>query len=171
MSKVFFIADTHFGEKDVFLTSGEAKDFYSLSAKDLKIKSKWNNVVKSEDTVYVLGDFGEPCFAKNLNGHKILIRGNHDDYYDEPGPKEYEEYFDKVYDLSVLYNDFFILSHEPKYVSENMPYANIFGHVHNNPIYKDVSSRSFCVSACRLDYEPISYEEIVKKMQEVIYER
>lgn len=163
MSKVFFIADTHFGEEDVFRTSGENKEFYSLSAKDLKIKSKWNNVVKPEDTVFVLGDFGDPSFACGLNGHKILIRGNHDEY---DLIKEYEKYFDKVYDYPIIYNDFFILSHEPKYVVLDGPYANIFGHIHNNPIYKSISPRSFCVCASRLGYEPVEYSVMVEKMLE-----
>lgn len=161
MAKIYFIGDTHFGEEDVFRTSGESKDFYSLSAKDLKITSKWNRKVEPDDTVYILGDFGIPHYALELNGYKILVRGNHDTY-----EENYEDYFDKVYDLPVLYEDFFICSHDPKYISEDMPYANIFAHVHKNPIYKDVSPRSFCVSACRLDYEPICFEEIMKKMSE-----
>ena len=45
---------------------------------------KFNSKVKPEDTVYILGDTmlgdnatGEECLAK-LNGHKIMILGNHD---------------------------------------------------------------------------------------------
>jgi calcineurin-like phosphoesterase family protein len=41
-----------------------------------------------------------------------------------------------------------------------MPYANIFGHVHGNPAYKDYSSQSFCVSVERINYTPILFEDI-----------
>ena len=46
-----------------------------------------------------------------------------------------------------------------------MPYANIFGHVHGNPLYADVSRQSFCVSAERTGYIPLEFEEIAGKMQ------
>ncbi|MFR0986288.1 MAG: hypothetical protein ACLSFZ_06955 [Frisingicoccus sp.] len=51
---------------------------------------------------------------------------------------------------------FWILSHEPLYINENMPYANIFGHVHGNPTYKDFCRQSICVCVERTDYRPIS---------------
>jgi calcineurin-like phosphoesterase family protein len=47
-----------------------------------------------------------------------------------------------------------------------MPYANIFGHVHANPIYKDFSPQSFCVSVERINYTPISFEEIKRVIAE-----
>ena len=44
----------------------------------------WNSLVRQEDTIYVLGDFGfgnveflQRIFNR-LNGHKHLIQGNHD---------------------------------------------------------------------------------------------
>ena len=72
-----------------------------------------------------------------------------------------------MYDLPVLYKNFWILSHDAIYVNRNMPYANLFGHVHNNPIIKDYSSQHFCISVERISYTPISFEEIVKKVKEV----
>lgn len=45
----------------------------------------WNEVVKHEDTVYILGDFaftGAPKkveIARRLNGKKKIVLGNHDD--------------------------------------------------------------------------------------------
>lgn len=55
-------------------------------------------------------------------------------------------------------------SHEPLYVNENMPYANLFGHVHNSPIFKDFSKQHYCVSVERINYAPISFEEIKKQI-------
>lgn len=154
MSKVFFIADTHFDEQDIFEMSGEYRFFESVLDKDEAIISNWNKAVAPEDTVFILGDFGKTSYMERLNGQKFLIKGNHDSY----------EMVDSMY--PILYKNFFILSHEPQFILEDGPYANIFGHVHHNPIYKTVSSRSYCVCACRNGYTPVSWEHIINAMEE-----
>ncbi len=60
-----------------------------------------------------------------------------------------------------LFKDFWILSHQPLYVNTNMPYANLFGHVHGSPIFSTFSKQHYCVSVERIQYTPISFEEIV----------
>lgn len=88
--------------------------------------------------------------------------GNHDKAF---SPSEWMDLgFDMVYDKPVLYNDFYILSHEPVYVTKNMPYANIYGHVHGNPNYKDYSSNGFCACVERICYTPISFNDIKCKI-------
>lgn len=134
---------------------------------DVSLIKKWNSVVSNDDEVYVLGDFGadkkEADVLSKLNGKKYLIKGNHDvhsnEYYRNAG-------FAEVYDMPVLYKGFWILSHDAIYVNSNMPYANLFGHVHNNPIIKDYSSQHFCVSVERINYTPVSFDEIVQKVKE-----
>lgn len=161
----FFIADTHFGEKNIL--NYENRPFKSVEEMGSKLIMNWNNIVDVNDEVYVLGDFGadgyEEEILSKLNGIKYLVKGNHDgktnDYYRNAGFKE-------VYDLPVLYKNFWVLSHDAIYVNKNMPYANLFGHVHNNPIVKDYSSQHFCVSVERIDYTPILFEEIAKKVKE-----
>lgn len=153
MSKIFFIADTHFGDKNVFEMSGEKKFFASAKEKDNVIIERWNETVAPEDTVFILGDFGDMNYWYHLNGKKILIKGNHDN----------ERYCDIIY--PIIYENFFILSHEPMWVDEDSPYANIFGHIHYNPIYKTVSSRSYCVCACRNNYTPVEFETIKEAMR------
>ena len=59
MNKGFFIADTHFGDNDVFLMSGENKFFDSVKDKDEEIIKNWNTTVSPEDIVFILGDFGD----------------------------------------------------------------------------------------------------------------
>ncbi len=165
MRKIFFIADTHFGEKTIFRY--ENRPFESVAEMDSEMISRWNAVVGRDDTVYHLGDFGaageEPDILAKLNGTKYLIKGNHDtqsnEFYRRAG-------FSEVYDLPVLYEEFWILSHAPVYVNENMPYANLFGHVHNSPIFKNFSKQHFCVSAERIGYQPISFEQIRQTIKE-----
>ena len=49
-----------------------------------KIIESWNARVRTDDTVYILGDFiwakesDWPFFVGPLAGNKVLIRGNHD---------------------------------------------------------------------------------------------
>ena len=107
---------------------------------DDKMISLWNETVGPQDIIYILGDFanGNLETIKNLvsqlNGYKILIKGNHDIL----SYKEYlEAGFNEVYFYPIIVDDFWIMSHEPMYINMNMPYANIFGHVHANPIYKN----------------------------------
>lgn len=165
--KIFFIADTHFGDRNII--RNENRPFSDISKMDNTIIKNWNATVSENDTVFIVGDFSfynkekatEIC--KNLNGEKIFVMANHDaeneKYYYECG-------FSGISRYPVIYENFWIISHEPVYVNINMPYANIFGHVHRNPIYTDFSERSFCISAERINYIPVEFSEIKKCIQE-----
>ena len=50
-------------------------------------------------------------------------------------------------------------------------WANIYAHVHNMAEYKDYTARTFCVSAERINYTPIDFEEIKAKMESVDFGR
>jgi calcineurin-like phosphoesterase family protein len=161
---VYFIADTHFGEENIRLY--ENRPFVDITEMDNVLQKRWNSHVNQQDTIYVLGDFGangqEKEILAQLNGRKFLVKGNHDiqtnQYYRDCG-------FIEVYDYPIIFKDFWILSHEPLYVNTNMPYANIFGHVHNSPIFKTYSNQHYCVSVERTQYAPISFDEIIMTIQ------
>ena len=159
MSKVFFIADTHFGSEPMRLY--ENRPFADTAEMDRVMIGRWNETVAPEDTVYHLGDFGalgrEAELLSMLNGTKYLVKGNHDtgsnEYYRQAG-------FREVYDLPVLFQGFWLLSHDPVYVNTNMPYANLFGHVHASPLVRDFSPQHFCVCVERTGYAPVEFEKI-----------
>ena len=88
----------------------------------------------------------------------VLFFSMKDDMYDSNYYRN--NGFTEVYDLPVILDGFWMLSHEPLYVNKNMPYANIYGHVHNNPNYNDYSSHGYCVSVERIGYKPVSFEKI-----------
>lgn len=165
MVKTYFIADPHYGDERI--RRYENRPFQNAREMDLEMINNWNGVVTDLDHVYVLGDFGavgyEAELLSKLNGHKFLVKGNHDirsnGEYRRAG-------FEEVYDHPIIIDGFWILSHDALYVSSNMPYANIFGHVHNSPIIKDYSKQHFCVSVERIDYTPISFESIKKIVSE-----
>lgn len=163
----YFIGDTHFGGEDIIKFCG--RPFKNSQEMDDTIINNWNLVVTNEDTVFVNGDFFDNLnvnyvndILRKLNYKKIvLIIGNHD--------KEWEDFYIKkgivVVPYPIIYKDYFIISHEPMYVSTNQMYANIFAHVHDDPRYKDYSARSFCTSAERINYTPISFDRMLNAMK------
>lgn len=134
------------------------------------IINNWNHTVRKDDIVYILGDFalcGKDKIietANSLNGRKRLILGNHDG----ASLGTYKQVFEYVYNHCIILDDFYILSHYPQFVVPNGLYANIFGHIHTNPEFVDVSSRSFCACVERplVNYTPIDFELIKKLMKD-----
>lgn len=163
--KTFLIADTHFNDNNIL--KYENRPFADVEAMNSELIHNWNSIVHTGDFVYVLGDIGNDIaeILPSLNGTKILIRGNHDtessEYYRKIG-------FADVCNYPIILDNFWILSHEPIYVNSNMPYANIFGHVHNSPMFKNYSSQHFCVSVERINYTPISFEAIKECVKEAV---
>lgn len=165
MAVTHFIADTHFG--DDAIRRYENRPFESTAQMDAELTARWNAVVGEEDKVYVLGDFCVPGREKEilsrLKGRKYLVKGNHDlgtnEAYRRAG-------FSEVYDHPVILDGFWILSHEAMYVNTNMPYANLFGHVHNSPLFRDFSPQHYCVCVERTGFAPISFDSIRKAVRE-----
>ena len=169
--KIFLIGDCHFGHRNIIKYCN--RPFRDIEDMTEKLIKNWNSVVGKNDIIYVVGDFAL-CGKQKiieignlLNGRKRLILGNHDGAsiatYREAG-------FEFVYNHSIVLDDFYIISHIPMVgISVNAPFANVFAHVHDDPTYKDCSCRSFCVSAERINYTPISFEDIkaLIKAQEV----
>ena len=161
---IYFIADTHFSEENIMRY--ENRPFANVTEMNDELLVRWNGVVNQDDQVYILGDFGadgqERYILNQLNGKKYLIKGNHDvkpnQYYRDSG-------FEEVYDHPIIIKNFWILSHEPLYMNRNMPYANLFGHVHDSPIIKTCSGYHYCVSVERINYTPISFEDVILAVQ------
>lgn len=155
---IYFIADTHFGDERIIRY--ENRPFDDAQAMNRELIRRWNGTVSPVDTVYVLGDWGH-MDPSALHGTKYLVKGNHDTLdnqaYRDMG-------FAEVYDLPVILEGFWILSHEPLYVCESMPYANLFGHVHASPLYKAFSSQHYCACVERTGYAPVSFDEIKRRI-------
>ena len=159
MAEIFFIADTHFSDERIFRY--ENRPFKDVEEMNAKMIENWNNKVNEDDILYLIGDVGDETKISQLNGRKYLIKGNHDIKHNE----EYRKCgFIEVYDMPIILDDFWILSHKPLYVNENMPYANIFGHVHNSPMYRTFSKQHYCVTVERINYSPISFEDIKREI-------
>lgn len=163
MSKNYFIADTHFGHEKIIKICN--RPFTSIEEMEKQIIDNWNNKVSDEDTVYILGDFSFKMTKENainilkqLNGKKVLIKGNHDKFV---GQRDFDSCFEKVCDyLQITENkQQLILSHYPIIDYAGMYYGAkmIYGHIHNKYIpHKDM----FCVSVECINYEPVTIEEL-----------
>ena len=164
MANLFFISDTHFGHHGIlnFLKPDGTKlrDFSSVEEMDEHIIDRWNSVVRPSDHVYHLGDVAmkrvDIGTVSRCNGHKRLVRGNHDVYK----TKDYLSYFDEIYGIRVLDN--IIFTHIPVH-PENMGRfkANAHGHIHANP---SPEGNYINLSVEAIDYTPIALEDLKKRI-------
>lgn len=165
--RVFITSDTHFFHTNIIQYCN--RPWATVEEMNEGLIERWNSVVGKEDTVIHLGDFGfggktriKGIFDR-LNGKIDLIMGNHDNFRVRD---YYKMGFHRVYDKPILYKDFFLLSHEPVgWVKDGGVYANIYGHVHDLPHFKNFTQNTFCACVERTDYKPILFEDIVAKMK------
>lgn len=167
MNKTWLISDTHFNHERIIEYCN--RPFKNVNDMNENIIKNWNSVVKNGDKVYHLGDFGFGSkeqiknIVSQLNGDIYLIRGNHcnhpNQWYRDCGISE-------VYDHPIIIYDFFVLSHEPQsfIVNDRGPYANLFGHVHDSPMFETYGKRHFCACVERHDYTPVEFNYIVHKI-------
>ncbi len=163
--KTWFISDTHFNHKNII--AYENRPFNSVEEMNRVMVENWNKTVSKNDTVFFLGDlsFNQDketlkALLASLNGHKILIIGNHDRKYTAEVWREIG--FEEAYIYPIIYKDFFILSHKPLYMNANMPYRCVHGHIHNNIMQNAESRLYYNVSVERINYTPVSFETIQK---------
>lgn len=86
-AETFFISDTHFGNARTMKVC--RRPFRSVDEMNEKLINSWNDVVRDEDEVYILGDFASDFYTKEdvfnileqLKGRKHLIIGNHDEVW------------------------------------------------------------------------------------------
>lgn len=172
MSKIYLIGDLHLFHRNIIKYCD--RPFEDVPKMNAQLIANWNKVVRADDKVIVVGDFAlagkEQIISagSQLNGRKTLILGNHDG----ASLKTYfEAGFEIVSPYPIILEEFFIISHYPQFVENQGLFANIYAHVHNMAEYKDYTARTFCVSAERINYTPIDFEEIKAKMESVDFGR
>ena len=143
----------------------EDRPFSSLEEMNAALLENWQKTVKSNDIIFNLGDFMFNTkkdivnnILQQMPGHKILVLGNHDKH--KSVKWWLDAGFNEVYKYPIIYEGFYILSHEPLYVNKSMPYINIHGHIHGQ---KYEGNQYVNVSIEHIDYKPVNFEEIKKK--------
>ena len=138
----FFTSDTHFGSERALELS--KRPFKDVKEMDRAMICRWNSMVRPQDTVWHLGDFGNHEMVKYLNGKINLIFGN---YEEEEAGSDRIKFHDRLIELgfnsvsingkAVLEQDWgpLVLAHKPtdakKEFEEDGKVGFVaFGHIH-----------------------------------------
>ncbi len=141
----YYISDLHLFHNNVTRAGKNFDDrpFDDLEQMHNLIKEKWNSKVTNGDTVYILGDMAIRgtqedliAYVSTLRGHKILVRGNHDDIRD----LRYKQLFDEICDYKEIQDTLngetirVVLCHYPILMWRDQHRGSIllYGHVHNS---------------------------------------
>lgn len=176
---IWFTSDTHFGHNNIIKYCN--RPFTSVEEMDEHLIQSWNQLVNVDDLIICGGDFSL-CNTKKtksvlsqLNGNKILIRGNHEKSV--LGNKETRDFFNGgIYDLLNItiiddeveygFQDI-ILCHYPMLTWDKSHRGSwqLFGHVHgmldNNPA---LSPNQMDIGVDSHNFKPISYQEVKEQI-------
>lgn len=174
MSNIFFASDHHFHHKNILTFKNSdgtpLRVFDDVDHMNEHMVYCHNRVVKPSDKVYFLGDVSMSRNAKGLeilgrmNGEKVLVKGNHD----LCTPKQYLDYFKDIRGSHQF--DKMILTHIPIHPESLARWGlNVHGHLHNNVVKLNLAQipdhRYFNVSMERIDFTPISLEEVKQNVR------
>jgi len=126
----YFTGDFHFCDDRLHLYGRELVATNSDEIDNIIIEN-WNNIIKDNDEIYILGDVAYTeeglKYISQLNGKKILIKGNYDQQFTQ---NELLEYFDDVCDNIIIHIDDeeIYLNHYPTNAKTNM--FNLVSHIH-----------------------------------------
>lgn len=141
----YYISDLHIGHENILRFDN--RPFADVNEMNNKLIENWNARVRSDDTVYILGDFiwakesEWPSIVGSLGGNKVLIRGNHD-------PKQFsastKRMFQEITDLKEIKDSgkHVVMCHYP------IPFFRasfastafmLYGHVHQTIEYEYIA--------------------------------
>lgn len=166
---IFLISDHHFNHKNIIEFA--KRPFSNLVDMESKLIEYHNLVVKDDDIVIFVGDFGfcnntiGKQILKRLNGYKILVVGNHDIYHEKLKNFGYDEVFQSI-DIDYQSHRL-LITHYPidyDYMIEHIgdDCFNIHGHFHKGG--RDVleSPHHFNVNCEFINFTPIDINKIIE---------
>lgn len=138
---------------------------------------RWNRVVTPKDTVWHLGDFAMYItddeiinILRQLNGHKNIVLGNHDERTIARhsskfrGPGLFDQIVPGIHEIK--YNkQLIVLCHYPMEVWRNSHKGSFHLHGHSHgTLAEPLHKRMFDVGVDPNGYFPVSFEEVVERM-------
>ena len=150
---IYFTSDQHYGDDYI------RKYWKRPAGLDALLIKNYNEIVKPDDMVFVLGDFchSKPEeYIKQLNGKLIFIKGTHDDCMPDV----------KIVNAILNYPAGKVcLTHNP--VDIDLRYKLHFvGHIHNMwRIWRHEDYILANVSVDMWDWKPTSYEQIMERIK------
>jgi calcineurin-like phosphoesterase family protein len=168
---VYFTSDLHFYcKKSPYV--GKRKFATNIEKNEFLIE-QWNQVVKKDDEVYLLGDISDGNGSETneilhrLNGLKYLVIGNNDQYLDDPQfDVSLYEWYKQYYELLSMGTKF-VLFHFPieAWVGYRKDRVHLHGHLHRpKPIYEPI--RRYEVGVDAHDGKPVSLEEVWESVKD-----
>lgn len=166
---IFFTSDLHLNHANILRYDG--RPFPSIKVHDQHIVSTWNNVVCPQSVVYLLGDLGfhDQQYLvdtlKQLNGHKHLVRGNHDRKLNNKVLDIFETVHEYL-EIKIVDNELpakhqqIILCHYPleSWRAAHHGTWHLHGHTHNDLLIKRRGRLN--VGLHLHDYKPWSYAQV-----------
>lgn len=173
---IFVTADQHLFHTNIIHMKD--RPFSSVDNMTDKLVANWNSVVTDADTVYVLGDFiGKEAVDKkqiveignSLNGHKILLKGNHDKNY--PMVSIFEQVYNPDHIVRIEYEGTeFLLNHwlaNMTVIGDFPEHLYLHAHQHNKVAYNVLNAYFrrpyYDVGVDANRFSPISLESIIIK--------
>lgn len=166
MSQIFFTADTHFGQQRTLELS--KRPFESVAAMDAALIQNWNVLVKPEDSIYHLGDFGvRPEIIEQLHGAIYFLPGNYDTPDILAALAKHCQFIHPNTSLS-LDGHHFQLIHEPcEAVAPISPdHFFLYGHIHKLQMVK---RNGLNVGVDCHHFTPIALEDVIFYKQAVLH--
>jgi calcineurin-like phosphoesterase family protein len=161
---IYFTADQHFGHLNILNHS--RRPYRTVDQMDETLIRNWNNLVKADDVVWVLGDFcwrtsQTDSYLGRLTGQKNLIIGNHDDER-TTAAKGWQSA--THYREIKLHGKHLILFHYPMRDWNGRFYdsMHLYGHVHGEMADFGYSC-DVGVDSC--NYKPVSFADVCKRLK------
>lgn len=167
MANIYVVSDTHFNHR--LMINFAKRPFKSTAEMNMKLIKNWNDVVSKKDIVIIIGDFAKGNFffyrklLKELNGKKILIKGNHDYMFrlrklnKTNAIKIYKKIRINIGGKSVLF------THKPLCFRENFFHINIHGHYHRKLLPSELPKGKYWNAAVdHNEFKPKLLGEILK---------
>jgi len=137
-------SDTHFWHKNILKYQPNERPYDNVRQMNAVLIQNWNAVVKPEDEIYHLGDFGF-CnvnqtveILEQLNGKKFFIFGNHDSQMRDKKVLPFFQWMKDYHELKMPNHKGSIpLCHYPMFSWNRMHYGvpHFYGHTHGSIPY------------------------------------
>ena len=163
---IWFTSDLHLGHEAIIRFCD--RPFETVEEMNKILIQNYNDRVRKNDTVYILGDIAHRLrveeaneLISKLNGRKILCRGNHDKIYNP-------SLFEGVYDFLKIHVDGYSISlmHYPmmEWPKSRHGSLHLHGHMHNKPDYnlrqKEAGILRYDVGVDANGFCPVAWDEV-----------
>ena len=167
---IYYTSDLHIGHENIIRLC--KRPYSNAREMGVDIIKKWNNKVTPNDTVYILGDMFFKyedievvnTILKQLNGKKILIKGNHDNFLNQI---KWQDYFSAVKDTMKIKDNGrdVVLMHYPieEWDGFFRGSYHLYGHVHNSDNGLRKIDRRYNVGVDVNDFEPKTLDELIER--------